>query len=100
MKNKNALLGLLAIVFAIGSAFASRAFVPGQGHLKLKFVGEEEAVCSFIEDCPGGGFTCKASINGTEYQLRNQDCALANLTSGSTEPVSVIVDDQIEDVIE
>jgi hypothetical protein len=37
MKNKNLFLGLLALVFAVGSAFASLD-VSGQGYLKIKYL--------------------------------------------------------------
>lgn len=84
-------------MLAIGSAFGSKAF-PDQGHLKFKFVGEEEPVCMRTGDCHGGVFNCKARINGTDYNLKDRDCA--KIILGPPYHVEIIVDESIEKVVE
>jgi hypothetical protein len=101
MKNKNTLLGIFALAFAIGSAFVSSKDSSGPGYLKIKFVGEPIKECLFVTDCSGGVFDCRARINGTDYVLKLPDCpVLPTRTESTSEPIVTIVDENIEYVVE
>jgi hypothetical protein len=67
MKTKNVILGILALAFAIGSAFGSKKLTAGNGYLKIKYVDESEIACQHIANCPGGIFACYARINDSNY---------------------------------
>jgi hypothetical protein len=99
MKNKNVILGLLAVIFAVGSAYASLS--SGTGYWKIKYFGEEEIVCAPIADCPGGSFECKAQLNsGNSYVLRLPNCPLLPVrTASSDTPIFNFIDEDVEAII-
>ncbi len=92
MKNKNVLLGLLALVFAVGSAFGSVKLSAGSGHLLVKYCDETDLICQQFANCTGGTFACYARVNGVDYPLRVPTCPVLFRTHATSSPVILVVD--------
>jgi type 1 fimbria pilin len=66
MKNKNVILGIVSMLFAAGSAFASLATV-APDFIHVKYSGDANFTCTQITpSCSGGSVVCSAtvSVNG------------------------------------
>lgn len=96
MKTKNVILGLCALVFAIGSAFSSVMTV-NDDYIDVRYQGEEEFVCVPIGDCSGTGQFCKIIVNGT---LTAQVYDLPTCVSAKKDNSPFLPGQTLQDVVE
>jgi hypothetical protein len=105
MKTKNVILGLCALVFAVGSAFATLSFdvkyvkVDTRQARNPEVCVDQTAVCVPLPPatCTTGEFTCMATVISTALSggsdpapVRNSSCSL--LTNQSATPVVTLTD--------
>ena len=94
MKTKNVILGLCALVFAIGSAFAtldSNSLANEQVRITTSASIEGCVTATLCQNitasCSGTGFNCKATVNSTGI---TGGSALANVRDGLSENCGTI----------
>jgi hypothetical protein len=104
MKTKNVILGLCALVFAVGSAFATLSVdtlwvkIDTRQARDPEICVDQTAVCVPITaTCSGTQFTCIATVNSTALSggsdpaaVRNSSCNI--LLNSSDSPVASLTD--------
>jgi hypothetical protein len=96
MKNKNLIIGVVAMVLAVGSAAATNYFVPVATQIRAKLASGSAFTCEYIGDyCDTSGImACQITVfvtsTGSSKNVvgRRGDCAAApTLTHTSSTPI-------------
>lgn len=102
MKTKNVILGICAVVFAIGSAFTSVSkTLATDGEIDVFRTSLGDWSCEPVNQCDGSGSACVVDVQPLDEEApvypRFSGCQNA-LQNGSDEPIDFIEDSDIVDV--